>query len=278
LNASQRSRAPEPTAGGARPRLQVFVIAYCAERTVDWVLDRIPRTLSDRYDLNVLFLDDASVDGTFERARAYARKHPELPIEVRRNARNLGYGGAQKVGYAIAIERGVDMVAMVHGDGQYAPEMLPTLVEPVRRGEADVVFGSRMLTPGGALRGGMPRYKYVGNRVLTVVQNALLGTRFSELHTGYRIYAVPMLAQLALDRLSDDFDFDTEIVLQLLGRRARIEERAIPTFYGSEISRVDGLRYARQVVTATALLWLHRAGIRRDRRFETTEAFGSRRR
>jgi glycosyltransferase involved in cell wall biosynthesis len=109
------------------------------------------------------------------------------------NPINQGYGGNQKIGYHYAIENDFDFVALLHGDGQYAPEVLQALVEPLRRGEADAVFGSRMLVPRDALRGGMPLYKYIGNRVLTRLQNSLLGTELSEFHSGYRVYAVSAL-------------------------------------------------------------------------------------
>ena len=132
------------------------------------MLERIPGTaVFDEYECEVLVVDDASEDRTFAIGRDYQDSHPEIPMTVLRNELNQGYGGNQKVGYAFAIRGGFDYVAMVHGDGQYAPEELPRLVGPLRRGEADAVFGSRMLTPFGALKGGMPLYKFVGNKILT---------------------------------------------------------------------------------------------------------------
>src|SRR5690606_38275953 len=125
------------------------------------------------------------------------------PITVVRNAVNRGYGGNQKVGYAYAIERRFHIVAMLHGDGQYTPEELPRLLEPLVRGEADAVFGSRMMERFAALRGGMPLYKFVGNKVLTTIENLLLGTRLSEFHSGYRIYSVRALQSLPLELNSD---------------------------------------------------------------------------
>ncbi|HEX3770920.1 MAG TPA: glycosyltransferase family 2 protein, partial [Polyangiaceae bacterium] len=146
-----------------KPKLLVFVIAYHAETTLRAVLERIPRDGLDAYHWEVLVVDDASGDRTFAIGREYQRSHPEIKMTVLRNEHNQGYGGNQKVGYAFALAGGFDFVAMVHGDGQYAPEELPRLVEPLRRGEADAVFGSRMMDRFGAIKGGMPLYKYVGN-------------------------------------------------------------------------------------------------------------------
>lgn len=250
----------------ARLRLLVFVVAYEAEATVASVLERIPALPG--YDVEVLVVDDASGDGTVDRARGYARAHPELRATVLRNARNQGYGGNQKVGYTHAIERGFDLVAMVHGDGQYAPEELPRLLAPLRDGRADAVFGSRMATAFGALRGGMPVYKYVGNRALTAVQNALLGTALTEFHSGYRAYSVAALRRVRFALNTDDFHFDTEIIIQLLAAGQRIVEVPVPTHYGDEVCRVDGPRYARDVVLATVQMVAHRFGVFHQRRYE----------
>ena len=170
-----------------RRRLLIFVIAYHAEGTLAAVLERIPRSVFDDYDCHVLVVDDASNDRTAEVGREYRRSHPDIATTVLRNEYNQGYGGNQKVGYAFAIRGGFDFVAMIHGDGRYAPEELPHLVAPLAAGNADAVFGSRMMTHFGALKGGMPLYKFVGNLVLTAVQNVLLGTRLTEFHSGYRV-------------------------------------------------------------------------------------------
>src|SRR6478736_5764225 len=176
-----------------QPRLLVFVIAYNAESTLTAVLERIPRSIFLDYDCEVLIVDDASSDRTDAIGRAYRSLHPEIPMTVLRNEYNQGYGGNQKVGYAFAASEGFDFVAMIHGDGQYAPEELPALVAPLRQGTADAVFGSRMMTRFGAIQGGMPLYKFLGNRILTRTQILLLGTRLTEFHSGYRVYSVPAL-------------------------------------------------------------------------------------
>ena len=254
----------------AEPRVLVFVIAYHAETTLRAVLERIPASIFETLDCEVLVVDDASVDRTFQIGCEYRDSHPEVPMTVLRNEYNQGYGGNQKVGYAFAIEQGFDFVAMLHGDGQYAPEALPQLVQPLLNGEADAVFGSRMMTRFGALKGGMPMYKYVGNTILTRLQNALLGSNLSEFHSGYRIYSVKALRQLPFRLNSNDFHFDTEIIIQLLNARLRIRELPIRTYYGDEICRVNGMKYAKDVMIATLQNALHRAGLFYQRRFDTS--------
>ena len=252
-----------------KPRLLVFVIAYYADSTLKQVLERIPAVMFEEYDCEVLVVDDASEDRTFEIGREYQAAHPEIRMTVLRNEYNQGYGGNQKVGYAYAIAAGFDFVAMVHGDGQYAPEELPRLAAPLREGRADAVMGSRMLERFAALRGRMPLYKYVGNKILTTIQNRLLGARLSEFHSGYRIYSVAMLKRLPFRLNSDDFHFDTEIIIQMLNAGARIVELPIPTYYGEEISRVNGMKYAKDVLVATAANAFHRANLLYQRRFDT---------
>jgi glycosyltransferase involved in cell wall biosynthesis len=252
-----------------KPRLLVFVIAYYADKTLKQVLERIPRSIFEEYDCEVLVVDDASQDRTFEIGHEYRAAHPEIRMTVLRNAYNQGYGGNQKVGYSFAIARGFDFVAMVHGDGQYAPEQLPALVAPLRDGEADAVFGSRMLDRFGALRGGMPLYKYVGNKILSTIQNNLLGTRLSEFHSGYRVYSVALLKRIPFHLNSNVFHFDTEIIIQILNAGGRIVEKPIPTYYGDEISRVNGLKYAKDVMVATLQNVLHRSQVLYQRRFDT---------
>ena len=194
----------------------------------------------------MLVADDASHDSTHEVGLAYKARN-ELPLTVIRQRHNLGYGGNQKSGYHWAIDHGLDVVVLLHGDGQYAPEVIEDLIAPLADGNADAVFGSRMLTKGAARAGGMPLYKFVGNRILTKVQNALVGLRLSEWHSGYRAYRVDALADIPFDTYSDGFDFDTEIIVGLHDAGKRIVEVPIPTYYGDEICYVNGVRYARDV-------------------------------
>jgi glycosyltransferase involved in cell wall biosynthesis len=258
------------TTSPAKPRLLILVVAYNAEKTITEVLARVPHALADDYHVEVLVLDDSSGDRTFERSRSM--QHPgrlPFPLHVLFNPVNQGYGGNQKIGYHFAIERGFDFVALVHGDGQYAPECLPDLVRPLQAGEADAVFGSRMLEKGGALRGGMPMYKFIGNRILSAFQNRMLGVSLSEFHSGYRVYSVEALKNVRFGLNTNDFHFDTEIIIQFLLSGFRIKELPIPTYYGDEICRVNGLQYAWNVMKAVTVARSQQLGLFYDRRFDS---------
>ena len=252
-----------------KKRILIFVVAYKAEKTIQQVLARIPRELCSRsdIDLEVLVIDDCSADRTFSEAVQTIRYH-EIPVRVWMNPKNLGYGGNQKLGYHYAIKQGFDAVALLHGDGQYAPECLPELLEPILSGQSDVVFGSRMLNRREALRGGMPLYKFVGNIALTKLQNLVMGSKLSEWHSGYRIYSCKALRTIPFDRNSDGFDFDTEIIIQLMLAKARIRELPIPTYYGDEICHVNGIPYAAKVLWACLQSRFQKVGLFYDRKFD----------
>ena len=245
-------------------KVGVLVVAYNAGTTLVDVLDRIPPAMREQL-AEVLVQDDHSTDDTFQVATDYLRQGTDLPLTVLRHEQNLGYGGNQKAGYTYAINHGWDVVVMLHGDGQYAPEVMGDLVGPILTGDADAVFGSRMMAAGAAREGGMPLYKYVGNRILTTFQNGITGARLSEWHSGYRAYRVGALAQLPFLGNSDGFDFDTEIILQLLAGEHRIVEVPIPTYYGDEICHVNGISYARDVVLDTLRYRFGRTGFGRGR-------------
>ncbi len=252
-----------------KPRLLVFIVAYNAEKTLQPTLNRIPAHLLEECDVEVLVIDDASKDRTFESGEELRRSgNFPFKLTVLFNPVNQGYGGNQKIGFFYAIERGFDVVALVHGDGQYAPECLPDLIKPLVDGSADAVFGSRMLTRGGALKGGMPIYKFVGNKILTHIQNRLLKSDLSEFHSGYRLYSVAALQRIPFHLNSDVFHFDTEIIIQLLLAGLRIKELPIPTYYGDEICHVNGIKYAWDVVKASAKAWAQRLGVFYDRKYD----------
>ena len=249
-----------------RARVLIFVVAYEAETTLAKVLERIPKSVHE-LDLEVLVIDDSSRDRTFEEGLR-AGERVRHRVSVLFNPTNQGYGGNQKLGYAYAMREGFDFVLLLHGDGQYAPECIPDLLKPLLNGTADAVIGSRMLLPGAARRGGMPLYKFVGNKILTRFQNWLLGTRLSEFHSGYRAYRVSALRRIPFQFNANGFHFDTEIIIQLLLGNHRIVEVPIPTYYGDEICRVNGMKYAKDVVLATAGSRLHRLNVLYDRRFD----------
>jgi glycosyltransferase involved in cell wall biosynthesis len=224
-------------------RIGILVVAYNAQSTLHQVLQRVPANIMEKVE-EVFVFDDASQDETYKVGEALRDSHAPGKISIFRNDENLMYGGNQRRGYQYAIERGFDIVVLLHGDGQYAPEVMQELLGPLERGEADMVMGSRMMTPGGALRGNMPLYKFVGNKILTRTQNFLLGTAFSEFHSGYRAYSVAALKTIPLEKLTHNWHFDTQIILQMLRHRYRILEVPIPTYYGDEICRVNGIPYA----------------------------------
>ena len=244
------SLEPDLRADARGKKIGILIVAYNAVTTLTKVLQRIPPQVWDNV-AEVAVLDDASQDATYELGVGYKVTRQVEKLQVLRHRDNLGYGGNQKAGYRYFIERGFDVVVLLHGDGQYAPEILSHLYHPIVTGQADAVFGSRMMPQlGGALQGGMPLYKYAGNRILTRFENAALGLNLTEFHSGYRAYSVAALRQIEMARMTDDFHFDTEIIIKLHHQGFRIHEVPIPTYYGSEICYVNGMKYAWDVVKA----------------------------
>jgi glycosyltransferase involved in cell wall biosynthesis len=248
-------------------RVLIFVVAYNAEKTIESVLDRIPASLR-LPNVEVLIIDDSSKDATFTTGLKREARTGNFRITILRTPVNQGYGGNQKLGYRYAIDHGFDIVALLHGDGQYAPEKLPELLEPFYARDADAVFGSRMIRKGDALKGGMPKYKWLGNQVLTTFQNRMLGTQLSEFHSGYRLYATRALRQIPFERNSNDFHFDTDIIIQLHYAGLTIEEIPIPTFYGDEICHVNGIKYAWDIFRTMLRAKFHEKNLLYDRKFD----------
>jgi glycosyltransferase involved in cell wall biosynthesis/ubiquinone/menaquinone biosynthesis C-methylase UbiE len=243
---SQRDPSSGEPSRGSRPRIGIVVVAYNAESTLAQVLDRVPKAFRPRIT-QIFVCDDASQDSTYLVGLGYKQITDDLPLTIVRHPGNLGYGGNQKAGYRLAIGHDLDIVVLLHADGQYAPEYLEQIVAPLERGECDAVFGSRMMIKGAARSGGMPLYKYVGNKVLTRFENRILGTELTEFHSGYRAYSVKALESVPFEANSDGFNFDTQIIIQLVEAGKRIVEVPIPTYYGDEICYVNGLKYAKDV-------------------------------
>jgi glycosyltransferase involved in cell wall biosynthesis len=239
-------------------RIGIIVVAYNAESTLADVLDRLPDGFRSRV-AEVVVCDDASTDTTYSVGKEYQAK-TNLPFTIIRRPHNLGYGGNQKAAYLWAIKQGLDVVVLLHADGQYAPEVIEELVTPFETSDCDAVFGSRFMDRGAARIGGMPFYKYVGNRILSRFSNAATGMDLSEWHSGYRAYRVQALKEIPFESNSDGFDFDTQISLQLHEAKKVIVEVPIPTFYGDEICRVNGLGYAKDVVIDVARYRAHKMG------------------
>lgn len=223
------------------PRIVVVMPAYNAARTLAPIHLRIPPVVRE-----VILVDDHSQDDTAALASS-------LGLRVIRHPHNVGYGGNQKTCYLEALRVGAEVVVMLHPDGQYEPELLTDLAQPILEGRADFVLGSRMLVPGGARAGGMPLWKRVANRFLTAVENAALGTRFAELHTGYRAYSAEFLRSIPFLRNSNDFVFDTQVIAQAVAFGQRIVEVPARSRYFPEASSVGfvvGTRYG------LATLWV----------------------
>jgi glycosyltransferase involved in cell wall biosynthesis len=257
---------------GRKKKVAILIVAYNAVSTLRQVLDRIPEEVWEKV-AEVCVFDDSSGDDTYLVGLGYKAHHGKAKLSVFRNEQNLGYGGNQIRGYRYAIDQGHDIVALLHGDGQYAPEALPVLLDPIEKGEADAVFGSRMMPPGDPLKGGMPLYKYLGNRVLSSLENAALGMSLSEFHSGYRVYSCEALKRLPFEKNTNEFHFDTQIIVQMHAAGMRIVEKPIPTFYGDEISHVNGLKYARDIVRTVAEYKLHELGIQHYPVYEVTPTY-----
>lgn len=224
-------------------RIVVVMPAYNAARTLEQTVAEVPRDYVDE----IVLVDDGSHDATVERARA-------LGLHTIVHARNRGYGGNQKTCYREALRLGADIVVMVHPDYQYSPRLVVSLAGLVASGHYDAALGSRILG-GKATAGGMPRYKYVANRVLTLVQNLALGAKLSEYHTGLRAFSAELLRKLPLEENSDDFVFDNEMLAQILWFGFRLGETSCPTRYMPEASSIGlrrAIRYGFGVLGVTA--------------------------
>jgi glycosyltransferase involved in cell wall biosynthesis len=242
-------------------KIVVVMPARNAARTLERTVSAIPREWVDE----IVLVDDKSTDDTVELARRLPQLHTIW------HPHNVGYGGNQKTCYLEALQRGADVVVMLHPDGQYEPTLIPRMVEPILDGRADLVLGSRFVEPGGALAGGMPKYKFVANRALTMIENRVLGTELSEMHTGYRAYSRDLLMRIPFLRNALDFSFDSEVLMQAVHFGFRIAEVPARTIYfddASSIALKPSTVYGLKTLGAAGRLILHRRGILRSRRFE----------
>ena len=233
-------------------KIIVVLPAYNAARTLKQTFEEIPHDIVD----DIILTDDCSTDGTIAVARG-------LGITTLRHDRNRGYGGNQKTCYAAALERGADLVVMLHPDYQYTPRLVTAMASMIASGEFDVALGSRILGVG-ALAGGMPVYKYIANRVLTFVQNLAIGHKLSEYHTGYRAWSSEVLRRLPLENCSEDFVFDNQMLTQAVYFGFRIGEISCPTKYFAEASSINFRRsvmYGLGVLKTSLQFRLHRLGL-----------------
>jgi glycosyltransferase involved in cell wall biosynthesis len=229
---------------------------FNAGRTLERTVSAVPPDWAD----DLLLVDDSSTDDTVEVAR-------RLPVRVVWHPHNVGYGGNQKTCYLDALQNDADIVVMLHPDGQYEPTLIPALVEPILRGDADLVLGSRLAEPGMARAGGMPLYKYVANRFLTTLENAVMGTHLTDLHTGYRAYSRELLLTVPFLRNSLDFAFDSEMLMQSAHFGFRIAEVPAKSIYFADASSITfgpATVYGLKTLGVMAALLLHRVRLRRS--------------
>lgn len=241
---------------------KVFVVmpAYNAAKTLFQTYSELPHEIVDE----VLLVDDFSSDSTADLAR-------QMGLTTFRHNTNLGYGRNQKTCYREALKRGADIVVMLHPDYQYSPKLVTAMASLIAYGEYDVVLASRILGRG-ALSGGMPLYKYISNRFLTLFQNLLLNFKLSEYHTGYRAFARHVLTDLPLQENSDDFVFDNEILAQIIYMQYPIGEISCPTKYFPEASSINfrrSVKYGLGVLVTSAKFRLQKMGLLRFRIFST---------
>jgi glycosyltransferase involved in cell wall biosynthesis len=236
----------------------VIMPAYNAAATLERTYNDIPPNVVDK----VILVDDVSKDETVEVAR-------RLGLKVVIHIQNRGYGGNQKTCYIEALRDGADIVVMLHPDYQYDSTLIPQLIAPIQAGEADMMLGSRLLG-GDTLAGGMPIWKYISNRFLTIVENLVLGQHLSECHTGFRAYSRRLLETIPFLLNSDDFVFDTEVIAQAVAFGFRIGEIAVPTRYFAEASSVNFRRSVTYGLSTLAVMLrylLDRGGLRPTRQF-----------
>ncbi len=257
--AGAASTQPGPASDEPRPKRVVVVMpAYNAAKTLERTYRDIPHSIVDK----IILVDDVSRDDTVAIAR-------QLGLDVIIHRQNLGYGGNQKTCYDAALEAGADAVVMLHPDYQYDATRIPALVGPILEGEKDLMLGSRFL--GDPLAGGMPRWKYVSNRFLTMLENRAFGLHLSEYHTGFRAYSRDLLESIPYRLNSDDFVFDQELVAQAVACRMRVGEIAVPTRYFEEASSVGFRRsvvYGLSTVKVVMRFMLHRLRLRRSRKLD----------
>jgi len=245
------------------PKVVVVMPAYNAGRTLRLTYEQLPK---DTVSL-VILVDDGSTDQTLQVAR-------ELGLEIFVHNRNYGYGANQKTCYTEALRAGADIVVMVHPDYQYDPRLVPQIIEPLVRDQADVVLGSR-LKEGAALAGGMPWWKYLANRFLTGLENRAFGLRLSEFHTGYRAFRREVLETVNFTANSDGFVFDQEIIAQAVAARFRFAEIPVPTRYFPEASSASfgaSVVYGLRILAVLFWFLLNKWGLRRSRRFDSLRA------
>ncbi len=248
----------------------IFIVAYNHEKFITGVLERLPKNINQK-NCEILIIDDASKDKTFNTALNWKKNNQNIEIKILKNPINLGYGGNQKIGFQYAIENKFTNLVLLHGDGQYAPEIIIKLLDFHIQNYNDLTLGSRMINKKNALKGRMPIYKFIGNIILTFFQNKILSSNLSEFHTGYRVYRVEKLKKINFYLNTNEYHFDTQTIIQFLMNKFNIGEYPIPTYYGDEISYVNGLKYAYNVIKESLKFRFQKFGILFDKKYEISE-------
>ena len=237
-----------------KEKILIFIPAYNVEKKITKVLNKIPKIVFNKYNTKILVIEDNSSDKTLSVIKKVIKKRGDkIKIYLIVNKKNKGYGGVQKIAFNYAIKKNFKYVVMLHGDNQYPANKILLLIKPLLTNKYDAVFGSRMINSINALKGGMPLYKYLGNIALTFFQNLVLSSNLSEFHSGYRSYKVSSLKKTKFKSNTNDFHFDTEIIIQFLKNNLKIKEIAMSTHYGDEISHLKSIPYGLNIVRSTLL-------------------------
>ena len=237
-----------------KEKILIFIPAYNVEKKITKVLNKIPKIVFNKYNTKILVIEDNSSDKTLSIIKKVIKKKGDkIKIYLIANKKNKGYGGVQKIAFNYAIKKNFKYVIMLHGDNQYPANKILLLIKPLLTNKYDAVFGSRMINSINALKGGMPLYKYLGNRALTFFQNLVLSSNLSEFHSGYRSYKVSSLKKIKFKINTNDFHFDTEIIIQFLKKNLKIKEIAMSTHYGDEISHLRSIPYGLNIVHSTLI-------------------------
>ena len=235
-----------------KEKILIFIPAYNVEKKITKVLNKIPKIVFNKYNAKILVIEDNSSDKTLSVIKKVIKKKGDkIKIYLIVNKKNKGYGGVQKIAFNYAIKKNFKYVVMLHGDNQYPANKILLLIKPLLTNKYDAVFGSRMINSINALKGGMPLYKYLGNIALTFFQNLVLSSNLSEFHSGYRSYKVSSLKKTKFKSNTNDFHFDTEIIIQFLKNNLKIKEIAMSTHYGDEISHLRSIPYGLNIVRST---------------------------
>jgi len=235
-----------------KKKILIFIPAYNVEKQILRVLKRIPIELLKEYFVRILIIEDFSKDNTKQVIEDYIKTSENNKLmHLIKNEKNNGYGGVQKIAFNYALKNNFDYVIMLHGDDQYEPEKIPEFILNLLNDDVDAVFGSRFINPKAPLKDGMPLNRYIGNRAVTFIQNLIVGTKMTEFHSGYRSYKINVLKKINFEKNSNDFYFDSEIIVQMAKLEFIIKEIPIATIYADEVSNLKPIPYGINVLIST---------------------------